>query len=81
MLGDRKSVLLIDEPELSLNIKWQRKLIQALRDIVPQKKVQFVFVTHSIEFLSEYVDNVVKPRTGRQSRIAATGEQSCRRVS
>ena len=31
---DKASILIIDEPEISLNIKWQRRLIQALLDCV-----------------------------------------------
>jgi energy-coupling factor transporter ATP-binding protein EcfA2 len=50
---------IIDEPELSLNIKWQRKLIDALQELVAGARVQFIFASHSIEFLSEHLDNVV----------------------
>jgi predicted ATP-dependent endonuclease of OLD family len=58
---------IIDEPELSLNIKWQRKLIDALQELVASARVQFVFASHSIEFLSEHLDNVVtlSPKNGR----------------
>jgi energy-coupling factor transporter ATP-binding protein EcfA2 len=65
---------IIDEPELSLNIKWQRKLIDALQELVAGARVQFIFASHSIEFLSEHLDNVVTlaAKNGRPSSSGAT---------
>jgi len=54
------SIFIIDEPEISLNIKWQRKLIQTLLDFAPNKKVQFLFASHSIELLTGQKDSVSK---------------------
>jgi energy-coupling factor transporter ATP-binding protein EcfA2 len=56
---DCPSVFIIDEPELSLNIKWQRKLIRALKAIVAGSSNQFLFATHSIEILSQHRDAIV----------------------
>lgn len=56
---DKASVFIIDEPELSLNIKWQRKLINALLDCTSDSSVQFLIATHSIELLSQFRDHVV----------------------
>ena len=53
------SIFLIDEPELSLNIKWQRKLLSALMALVSDSTVQFVAATHSIELLSGYRSHVL----------------------
>jgi energy-coupling factor transporter ATP-binding protein EcfA2 len=53
------SVFIIDEPELSLNIKWQRRLIGLLLDCTNGGKVQFVVATHSIELLTTHQENVV----------------------
>ncbi|TAH17608.1 MAG: ATP-binding cassette domain-containing protein [Cytophagales bacterium] len=39
------SVLLLDEPEISLHLSWQRKLIDTLRKINPN--CQLIIVTHS----------------------------------
>ena len=45
-LMDRKpAVLLMDEPELSLHVTWQEKLISSLRDLNPN--CQFILTTHS----------------------------------
>jgi len=54
------SLVLIDEPELSLNIKWQRSLLPSLLDFVSNSPIQFIFATHSFEILSEYIDHVTK---------------------
>jgi len=56
---DRRSIFIIDEPELSLNVKWQRQLIRSLLDIT-NGRIQFIFATHSIELLSQHRQNVVQ---------------------
>jgi len=38
-------VLLMDEPEVSLHVEWQKKLIDTIRELNP--KVQIVLTTHS----------------------------------
>jgi len=57
---DRPSVFMIDEPEISLNIKWQRQLVQSLLDITQGATIQFIFASHSIELLAQHKDRVVK---------------------
>ncbi len=70
-----RSVFIIDEPELSLNVKWQRKLIPVLLELSKHAAVQYIFATHSIELLTNSLDNVVKLRTklrnGRGNRRRA----------
>lgn len=63
---DRPSLFLVDEPELSLNIKWQRTLIRALTDLAAGSWNQFIFATHSMEILSQHRGRVVelRPRPG-----------------
>jgi predicted ATP-dependent endonuclease of OLD family len=56
----RQSIFIIDEPELSLNSKWQRRLIPALLGMTQDAQVQFIFATHSIELVSEKLENVVR---------------------
>jgi predicted ATP-dependent endonuclease of OLD family len=55
---DRSSLFMIDEPELSLNVKWQRQLLQSLLEITAGTNMQFVFATHSIELLTRYSEFV-----------------------
>jgi len=59
---DRPSIFIIDEPELSLNVKWQRKLLEALLDVVAKSQIQFLFASHSIELLAQHRDKVVPLR-------------------
>lgn len=57
---DKATIFIIDEPEISLNIKWQRQLIRALLELTKGSQVQFILATHSIELLSQYKNHVVK---------------------
>lgn len=57
---DEPSVFMIDEPEISLNVKWQRQLVRSLLLITNNSSIQFVFASHSIELLSQHEDRVVQ---------------------
>lgn len=57
---DQPSVFMIDEPEISLNIKWQRQLVQSLLDITDGATIQFIFASHSMELLALHRNRVVK---------------------
>jgi energy-coupling factor transporter ATP-binding protein EcfA2 len=57
---DEQSIFIIDEPEISLNIKWQRNLISSLLDCAKNSAVQYVFASHSIQILAQHDDKVVK---------------------
>jgi hypothetical protein len=56
---DKPSVFIIDEPELSLNVKWQRQLVQTLLDIAAESSTQFLFASHSLELLAQHRERVV----------------------
>lgn len=58
--GDRPRVFMIDEPEISLNVKWQRVLIQHLLELTSQSSVQFILASHSMELLAQHRKRVVK---------------------
>ena len=45
-----------DEPELSLHLKWQEKLVDNLRALNPS--AQIIFATHSPDVVSSYGDRV-----------------------
>jgi energy-coupling factor transporter ATP-binding protein EcfA2 len=51
----KNAVFIIDEPEISLNIKWQRMLLRALLDCT---NAQCVVASHSIEILAPFLDSV-----------------------
>jgi len=57
---EEASIFIIDEPELSLNVKWQRKLIDALLTFSSGSSIQFILASHSIELLTQYTANVSK---------------------
>lgn len=55
---ERKAIIMIDEPELSLHVTWQRKLIKNL--LFNNKKIQYIISTHSPFIISEYNDYIKK---------------------
>ncbi|MCJ2222503.1 ATP-binding protein, partial [Providencia rettgeri] len=50
-------IFLADEPELSLHIAWQRKIIPAIKRLNPNAQV--IAATHSPEVASRYMNNIV----------------------
>ncbi len=56
---DNPSVFIIDEPEISLNIAWQRMLVSSLQQIANGSNTQFLFASHSIEILTKHRSRVV----------------------
>jgi energy-coupling factor transporter ATP-binding protein EcfA2 len=59
---DAPTIFMIDEPELSLNIKWQRQLVQSLLSITDKADIQFILASHSMELLAQHRNKVVKLR-------------------
>jgi len=55
---DYESLLMIDEPELSLHIDWQRDLIQFFSSVFPQHT--FLFSTHSPDILYNQIEKVLR---------------------
>lgn len=52
-------VMIVDEPELSLNSGWQRSLIRALLEGFGGGACQLVVASHSLEICSQYQNEVV----------------------
>jgi predicted ATPase len=60
ILGRNRKVFLIDEPEISMSIKWQRKLLALLAEFSPH--AQIIVATHSPEIAdghTEYLKELV----------------------
>lgn len=55
----RGTVIAIDEPEMSMHIKWQRRLISALTECASNAEPQFIFATHSPDIAAEYPEDMV----------------------
>ncbi|WP_158560019.1 ATP-binding protein [Micromonospora sp. LHW51205] len=49
--------IIIDEPELSMHIDWQRKLLAAMRTLNPD--AQIIVATHSPEIMADYEDEKI----------------------
>jgi hypothetical protein len=58
----RGTVIAIDEPEMSMHIAWQRKLIPALLDCASKAEPLFIFATHSPDLAASYPDAMVELR-------------------
>ncbi|MDR7377198.1 putative ATPase [Rhodoferax ferrireducens] len=57
LLQDQQSVIFIaDEPELSLHVSWQEKLVPAITRI--NTNAQIIFATHSPDIVGSYADCV-----------------------
>jgi energy-coupling factor transporter ATP-binding protein EcfA2 len=56
---ERSGLFIFDEPEISLNMKWQRKLIDALLDCTRGSGTLFVLASHSFELISAADERVV----------------------
>ncbi|MEJ1992314.1 MAG: ATP-binding protein [Maritimibacter sp.] len=57
---DTPSVFIIDEPEISLNVKWQRKMVESLMRVSEGSEIQFILASHSIELITQHMDSVVE---------------------
>jgi predicted ATP-binding protein involved in virulence len=51
-------VYIADEPELSLHIEWQEKLVKSLKSLNPNS--QIIFATHSPDIVGEFGKYVIK---------------------
>ena len=47
-------MIAIDEPEMSMHISWQNKLVKALLKISSKANPQFIFATHSPDIAANY---------------------------
>lgn len=52
------TVIAIDEPEMSIHIAWQRRLIPALLRCAANAAPQFIFATHSPQIAASYPEAV-----------------------
>lgn len=51
-----KLLLLIDEPEISLHIAWQKKFLDDLLEVSQQIELQIIVATHSPQVISNHYD-------------------------
>ncbi|MFD0362724.1 AAA family ATPase [Nocardia sp. GCM10030253] len=53
-------LFLIDEPELSLGVLWQRQILKSLLEITEDTSIQFIVATHSIEMVNANAPALVR---------------------
>lgn len=51
-------ILVVDEPELSLHLAWQREYVSKIMEL--QSNVQIIFATHAPELIGRYSDKAMK---------------------
>ncbi len=54
------ALILIDEPELSLHVAWQKKFISDLNRIIELNQFDVILATHSPQLISRWTDLVVE---------------------
>ena len=50
------TILLIDEPEISLHVEWQLEFLDDIEKILEDKKIQVIIATHSPQIINEKWD-------------------------
>ena len=55
----QQSLILVDEPEISLHVAWQRQFIDELNEICTLKGLQGIVATHSPDIVGDNVDFMV----------------------
>lgn len=53
-----QSIFIVDEPELSLHLNWQRQFVDSIIDV--NNNVQLIFATHAPEMIGRHRDSAVK---------------------
>ena len=46
------TLIIIDEPEISLGLDWQRKILNALINLMPDKNIKLLVASHSMQVTS-----------------------------
>jgi ABC-type cobalamin/Fe3+-siderophores transport system ATPase subunit len=60
------TVIAIDEPEMSMHISWQNKLINALLQISSKANPQYIFATHSPDIAATYSNSLKTVTYGKK---------------
>lgn len=53
------SIILVDEPEISLNINWHYDFIDILKEIKELKKFQYIIATHSPQIVNDNISKCI----------------------
>ena len=58
LLGEEQDFILLDEPEVSLNVDWQRKILSTIAKLAPNS--QIIIATHSPLIVEEYPQSLIE---------------------
>ena len=58
LLGEEQEFILLDEPEISLDISWQEKLLSTVSKLAPN--AQIIVASHSPSIMSDYFDESIE---------------------
>ncbi|MCR4803341.1 MAG: AAA family ATPase [Lachnospiraceae bacterium] len=56
--GEKEKIILIDEPEISLNVSWQREFLDDMKKIVEINEISILIATHSPQIINDNWDLV-----------------------
>ena len=65
IMAMRPDVLVLDEPAAGLDPRGRREILGHLRDFVQERGASVVLVSHSMEDMASYCDNVIVMNSGR----------------
>ena len=54
----QSGIYIIDEPEASLHLAWQKSFVESIRRV--NNSIQLIFATHAPEIIGKYSDHAVK---------------------
>ena len=57
--AEENSLVLIDEPEISLHVVWQREFLNDIQEIIELQKIDVVIATHSPQIINDRWDLTV----------------------
>ena len=58
LMGEEQDFILLDEPEISLDIEWQEKLLASISKLAPNS--QIIVASHSPSIMGDYFDESVE---------------------
>ncbi|WP_337127654.1 AAA family ATPase [Proteus terrae] len=58
LIDNSEAIYIADEPELSLHVKWQDKIVDALVSLNP--KAQYIFATHSPDIVGRRKESLIR---------------------
>lgn len=56
--GQKKDIIMIDEPEISLNVSWKKEILSLLSQLLPN--TQIIVATHSSSVVNDNFDAMVR---------------------